>query len=117
MMRNIGKAFVLLLVLVSVFVLASCVLFSESEPRYELVGRWVRTQGDSTITFFMKDDGTYNYSNNYNGKLDAGEYTVDWRKHEIHTIHKMNHSLDETLSFMFRGPDILEIDDYAYMRK
>lgn len=34
----------------------------------------------------------------------------------IHTIHKMNHSLDEDLSFRFQGPEILEIDDYAYMR-
>lgn len=116
MMRNLEKAVVLLVVLIGVFMLSSCMIFGESEPRYEIVGNWRRTEGNCTITYYMKDDGTYNYSNNYNGKLDAGEYTVDWRKHEIHTIHDMNHSLDETLQFQFRGPDVIEIDDYAYVR-
>ena len=115
-MSNLGKAVALMLAAACVLTLASCMLFGSSEPRYEIVGNWRRTIGNTTITFYMKDDGTYNYSNNYNGKLDAGEYTVDWRKHVIHTIHKMNHSLDEDLSFRFQGPEILEIDDYAYMR-
>ena len=115
-MKNPEKAIVLVLVSVCVLTLSSCMLFGNSEPRYDIVGNWRRTEGNCTITYYMKDDGTYNYSNNYNGRLDAGEYTLDWRRHEIHTIHKMNPSLDETLSFRFRGPDVIEIDDYAYIR-
>ena len=110
------------LVILSVCVLAllsSCMLLGGAqEPRYEIVGNWRRTAGqfDSTITYYLKADGTYSYSNNQNGGLDSGEYTVDWTNHIIQTNHKMNHSLDQSLSFMFEGPNTLYIDGFAYNR-
>ncbi|MBQ4281599.1 MAG: hypothetical protein II753_05830 [Spirochaetales bacterium] len=119
-MRNKIVAFAF--ILVCALVLSSCMLLMSPqpapEPRYEIVGNWRRTAGefDSTITYYLKADGTYSYSNNQNGRLDSGEYTVDWANHIIQTNHKMNHSLDESLSFRFDGPNVLYIDDFAYKR-
>lgn len=105
-----------------VITLSSCMLlFSNDapEPRYEIVGNWRRTAGEwnSTITYYLKADGTYSYSNNQNGDLDSGEYTVDWSNHTINTNHKMNHSLDKSLSFSLKGPDTLVVDSYEYYRQ
>ena len=104
-----------------VITLSSCMLlFSNDapEPRYEIVGNWRRTAGEwnSTITYYLKADGTYSYSNNQNGDLDSGSYTVDWTSHIISTIHQMNHSLDKNLPFRFNGPDKLAIGDFEYSR-
>ncbi len=111
-----------LVVLALCFVmLSSCMLFfvqDDSEPRYQIVGNWRRTAGEwgATITYYLKADGTYSYSNNQNGDLDSGEYIVDWTEHAIYTIHQMNHSLDKRLPFAFKGPDTLVIDSYEYSR-
>ena len=118
-MKN--KAIALIILGICVVALSSCMLFfgqQQEEPRYEIAGNWRRTAGEfnSTITYYLKADGTYSYSNNQNGRLDSGEYTVDWANHIIQTNHKMNHSLDESLSFRFDGPNVLYIDDFAYKR-
>lgn len=111
-----------LVVLALCFVmLSSCMLFfvqDDSEPRYQIVGNWRRTAGEwgATITYYLKADGTFSYSNNQNGDLDSGEYIVDWTNHTINTIHKMNQSLDKSLFFSFNGPDTLVIDSYEYSR-
>ena len=104
-----------------VITLSSCMLlFSNDapEPRYEIVGNWRRTAGEwnSTITYYLKADGTYSYSNNQNGDLDSGTYTVNWDKHIIYTNHEMNHSLDKKLSFSFKRHDLIVIDGYEYTR-
>ena len=119
-MRNKIVAFAF--ILVCALVLSSCMLLMSPqpapEPRYEIVGNWRRTAGefDSTITYYLKADGTYSYSNNQNGDLDSGSYTVDWAAHIISTIHQMNHSLDKNLPFSFNGPDKLVIDGFEYSR-
>ena len=120
-MRN--KFVALIFISLCVIMLASCMLlYRESEPvpepRYDVVGNWRRTAGEfnSTITYYLKADGTYSYSNNQNGGLDSGEYLVDWDNHIIQTNHKMNHSLDQSLSFRFDGPNTLYIDGFAYNR-
>ena len=118
-MKN--KAIALIILGICVVVLSSCMLFfgqQQEEPRYEIAGNWRRTAGEfnSTITYYLKADGTYSYSNNQNGDLDYGEYIVDWTEHAIYTIHQMNHSLDKSLFFSFNGPDTLVIDSYEYSR-
>ncbi len=119
------KTIVIALIVLAICIatLSSCMLFMQrpepvQEPRYEVVGNWRRTAGEwgATVTYYMKADGTYSYSNNQNGDLDSGEYTVDWLSHTINTNHKMNHSLDKSLSFSFRGPNTLVIDGYEYSR-
>jgi len=107
--------------LFAVVILASCTLTlggSKTEERYEVVGTWRRTAGefDSTITYYLKADGTYSYSNNQNGDLDSGEYTVDWVNNVIKTNHKMNHSLDQSLPFRFTSENDLFIGDFLYKR-
>lgn len=118
-MKN--KIFSLVVLALSIITLSSCMLFfsQNEEPRYEIAGNWRRTAGEwnATITYYLKADGTYSYSNNQNGDLDSGEYTVDWTNHTINTNHKTNHSLDKSLSFSFRGPDTLVIDFYEYSRQ
>jgi len=118
-MKN--KAIALIILGICVVALSSCMLFfgqQQEEPRYEIAGNWRRTAGEfnSTITYYLKADGTYSYSNNQNGDLDSGEYIVDWTEHAIYTIHQMNHSLDKRLPFSFKGPDTLVIDSYEYSR-
>ena len=120
-MRN--KFVALIFISLCGIMLSSCMLlFREPEPvpepRYDIVGNWRRTAGEfnSTITYYLKADGTYSYSNNQNGGLDSGEYLVDWNNHIIQTNHKMNHSLDQSLSFRFDGPNTLYIDGFAYNR-
>ncbi len=116
-----NKIFALVILALSIVTLSSCILLfatDSDEPRYEVVGNWRRTAGEwnSTITYYLKADGTYSYSNNQNGDLDSGEYIVDWTEHAIYTIHQMNHSLDKRLPFAFKGPDTLVIDSYEYSR-
>lgn len=115
-----NKIFALVILALSIVTLSSCMLlFSQTEePRYEIAGNWRRTAGEwgATITYYLKADGTYSYSNNQNGDLDSGEYIVDWTEHAIYTIHQMNHSLDKRLPFAFKGPDTLVIDSYEYSR-
>ncbi len=129
-MKNSRKTVALVILTVCIAaLLSSCMLLASTpvpapapapapETRYEVVGNWRRTAGqfNSTITYYMKADGTYSYSNNQNGDLDSGEYTVDWSSHTIRTNHQMNHSLDKSISFRFSGPDTLYLDDYAYTR-
>ena len=115
------KAIALIVLGICVVALSSCMLFfgqQQEEPRYEVAGTWRRTAGEfnSTITYYLKADGTYSYSNNQNGDLDSGSYTVDWTSHIISTIHQMNHSLDKNLPFRFNGPDKLVIGDFEYSR-
>ena len=118
-MKNTGKtvSFVALALCV-VTLLSSCMLFFYQEPRYEIVGTWRRTAGqfNSTITYYLKADGTYSYSNNQNGDLDSGEYIIDWNGGTMTTIHQMNHSLDRVYPFSFDGPDTLFIDGQVYFR-
>ena len=117
-MKNTGKtvAFVALALCV-VMLISSCILL-KPELRYEIAGNWRRTAGEfnSTITYYLKADGTYSYSNNQNGDLDSGEYIVDWNGFTITTIHKMNHSLDRVYAFSFENPDTLVIDGQRYFR-
>ena len=115
-----NKIFALAILALCIVTLSSCILLfaQESEPRYEIVGNWRRTAGEwgATITYYLKADGTFSYSNNQNGDLDSGEYIVDWTNQTINTVHKMNHSLDKSLFFSFKGPDTLVIDSYEYSR-
>ena len=79
-MKNTGKTVaVVALALCVVTLISSCILL-KPELRYEIAGNWRRTAGEfnSTITYYLKADGTYSYSNNQNGDLDSGEYIVDW---------------------------------------
>jgi len=118
-MKKNSKVIGFIILAVCIAVLSSCMLFgSKPEPRYEVAGTWRRTAGEfnSTITYYLKADGTYSYSNNQNGNLDSGDYTVDWENHTINTIHKMNHSLDQNLAFSFSGSNVLIIDGFEYSR-
>ncbi len=115
------KVLAFIVLAICIITLSSCMLLMsqpEPEPRYEVVGNWRRTAGEwgATITYYLKADGTYSYSNNQNGDLDSGEYTVDWANHIISTNHQMNHSLDKKLPFSFSGSNTLTIDGYTYSR-
>ena len=115
-----NKIIGLIILAVCIVSLSSCALLFGRDygPKYEVAGTWRRTAGNgsATITYYLKADGTYSYSNNYNGDLDSGTYTVNWDKHIIYTNHEMNHQLDKKLSFSFKRHDLIVIDGYEYSR-
>ena len=100
--------------------LSSCALLfgTEPGPKYEISGSWRRTagQGNATITYYFKADGTFSYSNNQNGDLDSGEYTVNWERQTINFTNHMNKSLNKKLSFSFKDHETLVLDGYTYKR-
>ena len=119
-MKRTSKIVGLIILVACVFALSSCALLfgTESGPKYEIAGTWRRTAGEwnSTITYYFKADGTFSYSNNQNGDLDSGEYTVNWEKQTINTIHQMNTSRDKKMKFSFKDHETLILDGYTYKR-
>ena len=119
-MKNTRKVVGLIILAACVVALSSCALLFDTKPavKYEIAGTWRRTAGEwnSTITYYFKADGTFSYSNNQNGDLDSGEYTVNWDKHTIITNHTTNHSRDKKMSFSFKDHETLVIDGFTYHR-
>ena len=119
-MNKKNKVIALIILAVCIVSLSGCALLLGKDygPKYEIAGTWRRTAGqfNSTITYYFKADGTFSYSNNQNGDLDSGTYTVNWDKHIIYTNPEMNHSLDKKLSFSFKRHDLIVINGYEYTR-
>ena len=119
-MKNTRKIVGLIILVACVAALSSCALLfgTDPGPKYEVAGNWRRTVGERnvTITYYFKADGTFSYSNNQNGDLDSGEYTVNWEKGTINIINHMNKSLDKKLKFSFKDHETLVIDGYTYKR-
>ena len=119
-MNRTSKVVGLIILTTCIIALSSCALLfgTKPGPKYEIAGTWRRTAGqwNSTITYYFKADGSFSYSNNQNGDLDSGEYTVNWEKQIIYTSHPMNRSLDKKMSFSFKDHETLVIDGYTYNR-
>ena len=90
-MNRTSKVDGLIILTTCIIALSSCALLfgTKPGPKYEIAGTWRRTAGqwNSTRTYYFKADGSFSYSNNQNGDLDSGSYTVDWTTHTISTIH------------------------------
>ena len=110
----------MLILAVCIVSLSSCALLfgTNPGPKYQIAGNWRRTAGEwnSTITYYFKADGTFSYSNNQNGDIDSGEYSVNWEKGIITTNHQTNHSRDKKMQFNFKDHETLVLDGYIYKR-